>query len=287
MHLNPPHVERPRDDRVLPSTRWLAAAILPFLLVASALLYLWPEATDRHFAWTIQPSLSATLLASAYLGGVYFFAEVLRSGRWHRVKHGFPAVAVFSGLVGAATLLHWNRFHAGHVSFITWATLYFTTPFLVLAAWLHNRRTDPKLPEAGDVRLPSALRLLLAVAGAPPLLIGLGLFVWPQALLGVWAWELTPLTARVTGAVLSLPGVVGLSLLGEGRWSAVRVLLGAQLLSLAGVLVALVRARTDLLWERPAAPLVVVGMGSYLVFYAAVYLLLERRRLVSLARSGH
>ena len=44
-----------RDDRVLPETRWLAACIVPFLLVASAMLYLFPDRTDTLFAWTIRP----------------------------------------------------------------------------------------------------------------------------------------------------------------------------------------------------------------------------------------
>ena len=222
--------------------------------------------------------MSAMLLSSAYLGGIYFFAQVLKTKRWHRVRHGFPAVIVFAALLGAATLLHWDRFHAGHISFITWAVLYFTTPFLLLAAWLRNRKTGPATPEANDVHVPFQLRLLLGISGALPLLIGLGLFSWPQTLLGIWAWELTPLTARVTGAVLTLPGVVGLGLSADKRWSAARILLQAQLVSLTFILIALLRARTELFWERPAAPIMVVGMGVYLAFYGTVYFYFEAQR---------
>lgn len=34
-----------RDDRILPETRWLAVLIIPFLVVASILLYVWPNVT--------------------------------------------------------------------------------------------------------------------------------------------------------------------------------------------------------------------------------------------------
>lgn len=43
------------DDRVLAYTRVLSLAIVPFLLVAFAVLYLFPGDTKRLFAWTINP----------------------------------------------------------------------------------------------------------------------------------------------------------------------------------------------------------------------------------------
>lgn len=141
-------------DEMEPLTRWLALLILPFLAVASVLLYLLPTETERLFAWTIQPPLTAMLLGSAYLGGIWFFVHVVWQGRWHRVRHGFPAVVVFASLAGVATLLHIDRFHAGHVSFVTWLRLYLTTPFLVLGVLLANRRSDDSLAEEGDFPSP-------------------------------------------------------------------------------------------------------------------------------------
>ena len=56
-----------RDDRVLPQTRALALFIVPFLLVAFVILYVFPDDTGRLFAWTIKPTMTAMVLASAYL----------------------------------------------------------------------------------------------------------------------------------------------------------------------------------------------------------------------------
>lgn len=73
-----------RDDLILPYTRGLSLFIAPFLLVAFLVLYPFPDQTRRLFAWTIQPTMTPMLLASAYLGGFYFFVRVLRGGVGHR-----------------------------------------------------------------------------------------------------------------------------------------------------------------------------------------------------------
>ena len=271
-----------RDDAIRPYTRVVAAIVLPFLVVAWVLLYLLPNDTDTLFAWTIVPSLTAMLLAAAYAGGVWFFVSVLRAKRWHRVKYGFPAVLVFAALLAAATLLHWDRFHFGHVSFVTWATLYFTTPVLVAVAIMLNWRADPSAADERDYRIPLAPRVMVAGVGAVSLVCGLVIFVAPGIVAGVWAWELTPLTARVVGAVLTLPGVVNLWLLADSRWSAFRSIFQAQIASLVFITAALVLARGDLATSGLAAPAFVLGIAVSLVGFTAFYLWCERRS----ARTG-
>ncbi|HZM65079.1 MAG TPA: hypothetical protein VFC16_02115 [Nakamurella sp.] len=68
-------------DRVLPATRILSIAIIPFLLVAFVVLYFWPSADDtaRLFAWRIAPGFTSMVLASVYLGGSYFFLRAARA----------------------------------------------------------------------------------------------------------------------------------------------------------------------------------------------------------------
>ncbi len=258
-------------DEMAPFTKWLALLILPFLVVASVLLYLLPTETELLFAWTIQPTLTAMLLGSAYLGGIWFFVHVVWQIRWHRVRHGFPSIVVFASLAGVATLLHIDRFHAGHVSFITWLVLYLVTPFLVLGALLANRQSDDGLAEEGDFRIPFRVRVMLGSLGVLALLVGLALFLVPQAFLSTWAWDLTPLTGRIVGAVLTLPGMVNLWLFFDERWSAFRWIYQAQLFSLSFIALALVFARGDLEWSRPAAPLFVTGIVLSLLGYAAFY----------------
>lgn len=269
-------------DRVLPYTRVLAYVIIPFLVAAAFLLLVLPGGTEQHFSWTINPPITAMLLGSAYAGGIWFFVQVATQRRWHRVRHGFPAVLVFATLVSASTFLHWDRFHFGHPSFITWVALYATTPVLVLIAIVVNLREDDGAPEEHEVTIPAPWRYVLALVGAAASVTGLVLFAVPSLLVGVWAWEVTPLTARIVGAVLTLPGLVNVWMLWDSRWSAFRRVFHAQLVSLACILLAIVVRAGDLDWTRPAAWFFTIGIAASAAVYLAFTLSLERRRGASL-----
>ena len=266
-------------DRLLPVTRWLAAFLLPFLAVAFILLYVWPDRTDRLFAWTIHPPLTAMLLAAAYLGGLLYFGEVLRAAHWIQVKNGFPAILTFATLLGLATALHWDRFHPGHVSFIAWAGLYFSTPFLILGVWLVNARAaggDGPAPD--DRRLPPAWRWVLLAVGLATLGVAVALWTRPTVIIPLWPWTLTPLTAKVVGALFSLPGLVGLATARDGRWEAARLVVQAQTLSTAAILIGVLRDQGALDWSRLAAWGFVGGLGLNFVLYAVLLLVMVTSR---------
>ena len=65
----------PRDDRVFRSTRVLGAVIVPFLLVAFALLYFFPDDTRHWFAWDVQPTITPLVMGAGYIAGAYFFVR--------------------------------------------------------------------------------------------------------------------------------------------------------------------------------------------------------------------
>ncbi len=266
-------------DRVFVATRIVAVAIVPFLVVAAVLLFAFPTRTGELFAWAIDPPLSAYMLGSAYAGGVWFFVRVAMAREWHRVKHGFPAVVVFAGALLVATLLHLDRFSA-NLSFAVWLILYGTTPFVVAGLAWAQRREDPGAREdgrarergstdAGGWRIPAPARWVLIVVGLAALGTGAVLYVAPDFAVEVWAWELTPLTAQVTGAVLSLTGVVNLGMVRDDRWSSFRILFQAQLISLVAIAASVVAAWGDLRWDRPATPFFLALVAAALVGYAA------------------
>ena len=267
-----------RDDRILPETRWLAVLIIPFLVAASILLFIWPNDTDKLFAWTIKPSITPMMLAAAYLGGIYFFTRAALAKRWHLVKLGFLPVTAFASLLGIATILHWDRFNHSHISFYTWSTLYFTTPFLVLAVWLRNRRTDRGTVEPGELIIPPAIRLFIGIIGVITLAVSLLLFLQPDLMIRQWPWMLTPLTARVVGAMFALPGVVGLGIALEQRWSAARIILEAQAFSIVMILIATARAWGDFEQSNAITWLFVRGLSFLLLALAALYASIEIHR---------
>ncbi len=248
------------DDRVLAFTRGLAAAIVPFLLVAFGVLYPRPDAATRLFAWPIRPGMTAMTLGAAYLGGAYYFTRVAFARRWHTVKAGLPPVALFATLLGVATVVHWDRFSHRHVAFWLWAGLYFTTPVLVAVAWWRNRRYQ-RPPAPGDPLIPAAATVGLAVTGVAALLTGAALTLFPATVAGWWPWPLTPLTGRVTGAVLCL-GSAGLGALWERRRSAARIPLQVAALMLVLLVAAGIRAHPQFAGGRVLTWVFVVGFGA-------------------------
>lgn len=266
------------DDRILPETRWLAAFIIPTLIVAVVILYGWPNDTDRLFAWPMKPSMTPMVLGAAYMAGIYYFTRVVLADRWHPIKIGILPVAGVSLLLGIATILHWDRFNHGHPVFFAWAGLYFVLPFLVFGVWLRNRNTDPRLPDADELNLPRSVRLLIGGVGGITCACCLLLYLLPNIIITVWPWILTPLTARVVGALFALPGLVGLGIALDQRWSAARIVLEAQALSLLMILIAALRARNDFDWLTWSSWLVIGGLCTLLIFTVGLYISMEVQR---------
>lgn len=268
----------PRNDQIFRETRWLAAFIIPFLVVAFVLLFFWPDRTEETFAWTIVPSMTSMMLASAYIGGVYFFAGVILAKRWHHIKVGFLPVTAFASILGVATLLHWDRFNHSHVSFFAWTALYFTAPFLVALVWLRNRVTDPGIADREDASIPVGLRGAMAVVGVITIVISGLLFLRPDLMIAVWPWQLTPLTARVVSAMFVLPGLVGLGIAADARWSSARLILQSQAFSIAFILISAARAWDDFDRSSPSAYVFVGGLVLLLIGIVAFYWAMESRR---------
>ena len=272
-------------DRVLRPVRWLAALILPFLLIASVILVFLPGRVAELFAWSIRPPLTAMVLGSAYIGGIVFFTAVLRTPRWHRVRRGFLPVFVFAALLGIATAVHSDLF-TRNLPFVAWAALYASTPFLVAAAALAQRRADPGPPSSGDKLIPDHVARALVGVGGIATLTGLAMFVFPAPFLQAWGWDLTPLTARTLGAVLSLTGLVNAPRVVDRRWSSYRVLFAAQLVSLSFILAAVAVRSADVHWERPAAWAFVTLVVLAFLSYGALTLWAELRQSPTSDRVG-
>ncbi len=254
------------SDRVLPATRVLAVVIVPFLVAAFVICYLLPTRTQELFAWGIKPPITAMLLASVYLGGAVFFVLVARASRWSEVAPGFPPVALFASLLGVTTVLHWDRFTPGHISFIAWAALYFVTPFLVIAAAYANTRATRGAP-VDEAKVPFAVRAVLGATGIGELGVAAVLFAAPEWLAESWPWAVTPLTARTLAAVYAL-GLANVLIALDGRWQRVRIPLVVQAVMLALISVAILVRRGDF----DAGPSLGYGFAALVLAVLAVVL---------------
>src|SRR5439155_1927217 len=114
---NRPRVSSPtRDDRVLRSTRITSAVLVPVLVTAAVILYLFPDDTERLFAWPIRPRATALVMGAGYLTGAYFFGRLALASLWHRAGIPLPGVATFATLLALTSVLHWDEFNHGHIA---------------------------------------------------------------------------------------------------------------------------------------------------------------------------
>jgi hypothetical protein len=264
-----------RDDRVLPETRKLSVLIFPFLIVAFCVLYPVPSDTGRLFAWRIQPTMTPMVLASAYLGGGYFFLRAWRASAWHTIKVGFVPVTLFASALGISTIVHWDKFNHDHVAFWLWAGLYFTTPFVVFAVLLRNQRYDRR-STPDELALSQLVRVVVGATGVSALFLGAFLFVVPTRARDIWPWALTLLTARVMGSVLML-GVAGIGIYLDPRWSTARLMLQVERFMIALILIASVRAHDQFDTSRPLTWLLGIGLVVLLVASTFLDRTMERR----------
>jgi len=264
-----------KDDRLLAPTLWTAVLIVPVLVAAFVILFL--DRTRQLWAWTIAPSMTAMVMGAGYLSGAYFFVRVATVRRWHRVWPGFVSTTLFTTVLLLATLLHWDKFDHGHVSFWAWLTLYVVTPALLPWLWWLNRRTDPGTAEPGDVRVDRRLRLAVATAGALQLLVAAVILIRPGLAIAHAPWKLTPLTARTLSAFIAFPAATMLCFLADDRWSSFRIPFETATFGLCLVGLAAIRAHGDLQGPRSSVALFVFALVIAIVLLIALQVVLDRR----------
>jgi hypothetical protein len=258
------------DDRVLGATRVVAVLVTPILVVAGVILYAFPGATERLWAWPMGPETTALAVGGGYLAGAVLFLRAAWESRWHRVALVFPAATVLTVLLLVATLLHWGQFSHGHPSFWAWLVVYAVTPVLLPVVWAVNRRHDPGTPPPGTPLVPRPLRLAVGVVGSVQTAAALVFFVTPATAIAVWPWSLSPLTARTIAAFLAFIGALWVSFLLEPRWSALRLHVEAATLGLVLVAAGAVRSAEDLTGPASTTALFAVLLGGSLAGLLAV-----------------
>jgi hypothetical protein len=276
----------PHDDAAgrptIASMRTLLSIAGVLVFLAGAPLVLVSDQTDRFFAWTIQPPMTAAFLGGSYWAACVFQLLSSRERVWARARLAIPAVLVFTILTLIVTLVHINRFHFDFPStdpdarpadaFTVigtwfWLAIYAFVPLamgILLVRQIRTSGMDPT-PVAPLGRVARSVIIVQAVLIAP---LGVALLLVPLAAAPLWPWKLTALTARAVGAWL-----IGLSITGiQALYENDRTRLGP-----AGVaaivwgtleLLFIVRFAGTLDWTRPNAwiygafVLSVIGIGA-------------------------
>jgi hypothetical protein len=182
---------------------WVAGVLV---LLAGVQLLFFTERTATHFAWTIQPPLTAAFLGSAYWAAAAFEWSAARARSWADARIAVPAVFVFTVLTLIATLIHLEQFHLGssfglRTQLVTWVgiAIYTIVPILMIVLWL-QQRTAPGVDPPRTHPYPMWLRILVGLQAFLLLAVGTRLYLAPEHASSWWPWPLGPLAGRAVGA---------------------------------------------------------------------------------------
>jgi hypothetical protein len=264
--------------RLLPSMSLLLLVFSVLTALGATSLYLLPEETDRLFAWTIQPPLTAAFLGGGYLAGCVLVVLSRRDPVWAHNRNPLLTILLFTAVSLLATLLHLDRFHFGEgpatAQFAAWLWLvvYVVVPIALLVLLLPQERAPGADPPPRRP-VPVVLRAALGVQSLLMLTAGTVLLVAPAAADDVWPWTLTPLTARAVSAWLIAFGAAT-ALAAAGRDDLRRLRTATVAYAVFGVaqLVSLLRFRDTVAWDRPVAWVLTATMLSLAATGVAGYL---------------
>lgn len=239
----------------------MSRLVAPFTVLASLgaiQLYLFPNDTDRFFAWTLLPELSATFMGAGFAAGVVLTLLSFRRHPWAVTRTAAIAIFVFVVVMTVATFMHIDRMHldsavtTARIAAWLWTVVYIVVPPALLVLIVRQRQMrgdDP--PQARP--LPGPLRVALVAIGGVMVTAGLGLLFRPVSMDSVWPWEVTALAGRALSAWMISIGVAGLWVVGENDVTRTRP--AAVTFAIAGGLwlVAVIRGSHDMRWERASS----------------------------------
>ncbi len=265
-----PHNKMTPAKPVSPLMHWWFALDIVLVTIAGIQLYILSEQTDQFFAWTIQSALTAAFLGAAYFSTIPMLWHSFRQTIWANARIALTGVWLFTTLTLILTLQHWDRFHhsspllTAQFAFWSWLAIYVIVPFALPISWLLQRRVPGGDPPRTRP-LPAWYRAALGIQAAGMLLVGAALYLLPSAMIPLWAWTLTPLTAGAVGAWSIGIAITGAQAVWENDW---RRIYGALITyALLGILqlIAVLRYSAQLDGSRPAASL-------YLAFIVSIFI---------------
>jgi len=166
-------------------------------ILAGPILYLFPYDTGAYFAWTIKHPLTPVYMGASYFAGIGNLLAV-RANRWSLARVQMPAIIVFSLLMLLATVLHIPIFNWSHPVAWAWLAVYVISPVAAVIVFLQMERSY-QAPEFESQKLPASFSAVMLAFAVIDAVVGLALFLFPEKAASLWAWSLTPLTARVVG----------------------------------------------------------------------------------------
>lgn len=229
---------------------WLGVEVL-FGVAAVMAIGLSPDSSETNFAWPIQPVVMAAVLGGFYITSAPLFLLPLFAKRWEMIRVMILPAALFCTVQLAATFLHWDKFLVGTVPFYVWFASYLLPPPIFLAAYLWHQRRASILPVETENTLPIWLKRLLAIIGGFLTVVAVLVFFFPNLLIPIFPWQLTPLTARSLSGWLIAVGTTTLSIFLENNRTRAKLVTPMFILLLPVLLLQMLRYADQVDWSNP------------------------------------
>lgn len=266
----PAEKSTPTAQTVAPLMHWWFLVDIVLVFIAGVQLYVLSELTGTFFAWTIQVPLTAAFLGAAYWASIPMLYNSFRERTWANARLAVSGVWLFTTLTLILTIQYWGKFNwasplfTAQFAFWAWLVIYVAVPVGLALTWLLQRRIPGGDP-ARTRPLPTWFRAVMGVQAVILLIVGIALYVAPAAMIPLWVWTLTPLTAGAVGAwCIGLAITTGQSVW-ENDWQ--RIGGGIIAYALFGLLqlIAVAHYAGQMDWTRASAWLYVVFIASVLV----------------------
>jgi hypothetical protein len=252
-----------------PLRSWLAVEVL-FGIGAVMSIALSPADTETNFAWPIQSVVMAAVLGGFYITSAPLFLLPLLAKRWEMIRTMILPTALFSTMQLVATFLHWDKFSVGSVPFYVWFASYLLPPPIFVGAYLWHQRKAASSPSPSDDTIPLWLNRLLIICGGILTIGALLVFIFPNLLIPIFPWQLTPLTARSFCAWLIAVGTLMLAMSRENNRTRSRLATPMLILILPALLLQMARFANEVNW---GSPVLWIGLALFAVVgFCGLYL---------------
>ncbi len=235
-----------------PFRAWLAVEVL-FGVGAVLAVGLAPQNSATNFAWPIQPVVMAAVLGAFYITSAPLFLLPFLAKRWKMIRVMILPTALFSAIQLAATFLHWDKFSVGTTPFYVWFASYLLPPPIFIGAYLwHQKRVGREEAISSEDEIPNWLRWTLLILGILFCIISAVAFFFPNLLIPVFPWKLTPLTSRSLSGWLAAVGTIALSMRKENSRTLSRLATPMFMSLLPALLMQMGRYANEVNWTSPA-----------------------------------
>src|SRR4051812_39375895 len=290
-----------RSEGLTPEVRVLFWGVLGLALIIGLVLFFLPAETAVYGPWVFLSPRSALLISAAYIGAASYYILVLRYNDWTQTEGGMGGLVVYSLVLIAAMMLHWDKFRPYHPATILYFIFYYAGVFLVpIFTRLQNERLGaPARDRAADqvgvgavgeaegeivkaTRIAPGWRAWLLARGVVYLLLALLGFVFAEWLSSVWPWPVLPLELRVFMGQLAILGWGAAVIIIYGPvWRGVRLGLilggGFGLVPLPSLLI----GPTPYNWASPVAIMLPLIFAEWLLTPLVLLYLYRRNKPIS------